>query len=60
MGTLWFWIVAVMLTGYVVLDGFDLGVGMPGGEGDAQAGGAVRHRRRADGRHQEALVEPLP
>ena len=27
MGTLWFWIVALMLTGYVVLDGFDLGVG---------------------------------
>ena len=27
MGTLWFWIVAVMLTAYVVLDGFDLGVG---------------------------------
>jgi cytochrome d ubiquinol oxidase subunit II len=25
---LWFWIVAVMLTGYVVLDGFDLGVGI--------------------------------
>ena len=28
MGTLWFWIVAAMLTGYVVLDGFDLGVGI--------------------------------
>jgi cytochrome bd ubiquinol oxidase subunit II len=28
MGTLWFWIVAVMLTAYVVLDGFDLGVGI--------------------------------
>jgi len=28
MGTLWFWIVAVMLTAYVVLDGFDLGVGV--------------------------------
>jgi cytochrome d ubiquinol oxidase subunit II len=28
MGTLWFWIVAVMLTVYVVLDGFDLGVGI--------------------------------
>ena len=27
MGTLWFWIVAVMLTAYVVLDGFDLGLG---------------------------------
>lgn len=27
MGTLWFWIVAVMLAAYVVLDGFDLGVG---------------------------------
>src|SRR5665647_1755622 len=27
MGTLWFWIVALMLTAYVVLDGFDLGVG---------------------------------
>jgi cytochrome bd ubiquinol oxidase subunit II len=28
MGTLWFWIVAVMLAVYVVLDGFDLGVGI--------------------------------
>ena len=28
MGTLWFWIVAGMLTMYVVLDGFDLGVGI--------------------------------
>src|SRR6202166_4217685 len=28
MGTLWFWIVVVMLTAYVVLDGFDLGVGI--------------------------------
>ena len=28
MGTLWFWIVAVMLAAYVVFDGFDLGVGM--------------------------------
>ena len=27
MATLWFWIVALMLTAYVVLDGFDLGVG---------------------------------
>ena len=27
MSTLWFWIVALMLTAYVVLDGFDLGVG---------------------------------
>jgi len=27
MGTLWFWIVGVMLVGYVVMDGFDLGVG---------------------------------
>jgi cytochrome bd ubiquinol oxidase subunit II len=27
MGTLWFWIVAFMLVAYVVLDGFDLGVG---------------------------------
>jgi cytochrome d ubiquinol oxidase subunit II len=27
MDTLWFWIVALMLTAYVVLDGFDLGVG---------------------------------
>ncbi|SEF71857.1 cytochrome bd-I ubiquinol oxidase subunit 2 apoprotein [Bryocella elongata] len=27
MGMLWFWIVAVMLAAYVVLDGFDLGVG---------------------------------
>ena len=25
---IWFWIVAVMLTAYVVLDGFDLGVGI--------------------------------
>ena len=28
MGTLWFWIVTVMLAAYVVLDGFDLGVGI--------------------------------
>lgn len=28
MGTLWFWIVASMLAAYVVLDGFDLGVGI--------------------------------
>lgn len=28
MGALWFWIVAAMLTAYVVLDGFDLGVGI--------------------------------
>ncbi|MDE1177279.1 MAG: cytochrome d ubiquinol oxidase subunit II [Edaphobacter sp.] len=28
MGTLWFWIVAFMLTVYTVLDGFDLGVGI--------------------------------
>ena len=27
MGTLWFWIVALMLTAYVVFDGFDLGIG---------------------------------
>jgi cytochrome d ubiquinol oxidase subunit II len=27
MGTIWFWLVALMLTGYVVLDGFDLGAG---------------------------------
>jgi cytochrome d ubiquinol oxidase subunit II len=28
MGTLWFWLVAAMLIAYVVLDGFDLGVGI--------------------------------
>ena len=28
MAVLWFWIVAVMLAAYVVLDGFDLGVGI--------------------------------
>jgi cytochrome d ubiquinol oxidase subunit II len=28
MGFLWFWIVAAMLAAYVVLDGFDLGVGI--------------------------------
>jgi cytochrome d ubiquinol oxidase subunit II len=28
MGTLWFWIVAAMLTAYVVFDGFDIGVGI--------------------------------
>jgi cytochrome d ubiquinol oxidase subunit II len=28
MGFIWFWIVAVMITAYVVLDGFDLGVGI--------------------------------
>jgi cytochrome d ubiquinol oxidase subunit II len=28
MGALWFWIVSLMLSAYVVFDGFDLGVGM--------------------------------
>ncbi len=28
MGFLWFWLVAVMIVGYVVLDGFDMGVGV--------------------------------
>jgi cytochrome d ubiquinol oxidase subunit II len=28
MGFIWFWMVAVMIVGYVVLDGFDLGVGV--------------------------------
>jgi len=28
MGFLWFWLVAIMIVGYVVLDGFDLGVGV--------------------------------
>jgi cytochrome bd ubiquinol oxidase subunit II len=28
MGTIWFWLVALMLAGYVVLDGFDVGVGI--------------------------------
>lgn len=28
MGTLWFWIVAAMLAAYIVLDGFDIGVGI--------------------------------
>jgi len=28
MGTIWFWIVSLMLAAYVVFDGFDLGVGM--------------------------------
>jgi len=28
MGFIWFWVVAVMLVAYVVLDGFDLGVGI--------------------------------
>ena len=28
MGFIWFWLVAIMLVGYVVLDGFDLGVGV--------------------------------
>src|SRR6266487_6448388 len=28
MGFVWFWLVAVMIVGYVVLDGFDLGVGI--------------------------------
>ena len=28
MGFLWFWLVAVMLVAYVILDGFDLGVGV--------------------------------
>src|SRR6476469_9807143 len=41
MGFIWFWIVAVMLAAYVVLDGFDLGVGilhplLAGSESDRQ------------------------
>src|SRR5437667_3450269 len=28
MGFIWFWLVAVMMVAYVVLDGFDLGVGI--------------------------------
>jgi cytochrome d ubiquinol oxidase subunit II len=28
MGLIWFWLVAVMIVGYVVLDGFDMGVGV--------------------------------
>jgi len=28
MGFIWFWVVAIMLVAYVVLDGFDLGVGI--------------------------------
>src|SRR5689334_13535551 len=28
MGFIWFWLVAIMLVAYVVLDGFDLGVGI--------------------------------
>ena len=28
MNTLWFWLVAIMIAAYVVLDGFDLGVGV--------------------------------
>jgi cytochrome d ubiquinol oxidase subunit II len=28
MGFIWFWLVAIMIVGYVVLDGFDLGVGI--------------------------------
>ncbi len=28
MGFIWFWLVAAMLAGYVILDGFDLGVGV--------------------------------
>ena len=28
MGTLWFWIVALMLVAYVVMDGFDIGAGI--------------------------------
>src|ERR1700677_181324 len=28
MAFIWFWLVAIMIVGYVVLDGFDLGVGV--------------------------------
>jgi cytochrome bd ubiquinol oxidase subunit II len=28
MATIWFWLIAIMLAGYVILDGFDLGVGI--------------------------------
>ncbi|HWB32929.1 MAG TPA: cytochrome d ubiquinol oxidase subunit II [Acidobacteriaceae bacterium] len=30
MGAIWFWIVAVMIVAYVVLDGFDIGIGILG------------------------------
>jgi cytochrome d ubiquinol oxidase subunit II len=45
MGFIWFWLVAVMIVGYVVLDGFDLGVGvlhlfLPQNEAERQ--GALR------------------
>lgn len=28
MGFIWFWLVAIMIVAYVILDGFDLGVGI--------------------------------
>ena len=28
MGFIWFWLVAIMIVAYVLLDGFDLGVGI--------------------------------
>ena len=42
METIWFILVALMLTAYVVLDGFDLGVGIvatAGGEERTSSGG---------------------
>ena len=47
MGLIWFWLVAVMIVGYVVLDGFDLGVGVlhlfPGAHRSRAQGHAEQH-----------------
>jgi hypothetical protein len=66
MGFIWFWLVAVMIVGYVVLDGFDLGVGvlhlfLVRTEADrAHAGqhrpGVGRQRGVAAGRRRHALL----
>ena len=67
MGFVWFWLVAVMIVGYVVLDGFDLGVGVLHlflvAQRSRAAGDAAFHRPRvgrqrgvAAGRRRHALL----
>ena len=67
MGFIWFWLVAVMIVGYVVLDGFDLGVGvlhlfLVRTEAERKAtlaqhrAGVGRQRSLAAGRRRHALL----
>ena len=70
MATLWFMIVAVMVTAYVVLDGFDLGAGAiysAGGENSGRAphgasrdrSGMGRQRSLAAGGWRNVCISPF-